>query len=459
MGDLTYYKRTSRDESAVTELTRQRAITERLLLAALNARDVTTEAITVSRRATFLASASRELAASLDGTGARDAVRRRTLMRDGSWCIVDIVELDGAIHRLPVAHPDTSKQELAQNFAERWFPLQAGFVAEKTPALVVDANTTQGLPALRELGFGGLLVVPLVAQTAALGAITFIIPHGDPPFSPQEVTLASDLADLCALALDNERLYRQAHELREAADAANHAKSAFLGNMSHELMTPLNAIGGYVTLLEMGLRGPVSAEQLVDLARIRHNQVHLLTLISEMLTYIRGEHGRLEYRLTEVSAQAALRDVADMLQGAADERRLVLVNPVVSNDVLMWADAECVRQILLNLVMNAVKYATPDDGELTLSLTTTSNVVAIHVADNGPGIPPEKLEVIFHPFVQLANGLADRRGGVGLGLAISRDLARGMNGELTVESTLGVGSRFTLELPRAQPGVKVKAHE
>lgn len=119
MPDVTYYKRTSRDESAVTELTRQRAITERLLLAALNARDVTSEAITVSRRATFLASASRELATSLDGKGAREAIRRRTLMREGSWCIVDIVESDGAIHRLPVAHPDTSKEGLAQNFAER----------------------------------------------------------------------------------------------------------------------------------------------------------------------------------------------------------------------------------------------------------------------------------------------------------------------------------------------------
>jgi signal transduction histidine kinase len=450
MPDVTYYKRTSRDESAVTELTRQRAITERLLLAALNARDVTSEAITMSRRATFLASASRELATSLDGKGAREAIRRRTLMREGSWCIVDIVESDGAIHRLPVAHPDTSKEGLAQNFAERWFPLQAGFVADKSPALVIDANAPQGLPALRELGFGGLLVVPLVVRTTALGAITFVIPHGDPPFSPQDVTLASDLADLCALALDNERLYRQAHELREAADAANHAKSAFLGNMSHELMTPLNAIGGYVTLLEMGLRGSVSAEQLVDLARIRHNQVHLLTLISEMLTYIRGEHGRLEYRLSEVSAQAALRDVADMLHGAADERGLVLVHGTEGADALMWADAERVRQVLLNLVMNAVKYATADSREIRLSFTATSSIVAIHVADNGPGIPAEKLDEIFHPFVQLANGLTDRRGGVGLGLSISRDLARGMNGELTVQSTLGVGSRFTLELPRAQ---------
>jgi signal transduction histidine kinase len=162
------------------------------------------------------------------------------------------------------------------------------------------------------------------------------------------------------------------------------------------------------------------------------------------------------FRLTEVSAQAALHDVADMLQGAAQERQLVVVHGAPHVDALMWADAERVRQILLNLVMNALKYATPARGEITLSATATSDAVAIHVSDNGPGIPAAKLEAIFQPFVQLASGFSDRRGGVGLGLAISRDLARGMDGKLTVESTLGVGSRFTLELPRVQDRIRAR---
>jgi signal transduction histidine kinase len=108
-----------------------------------------------------------------------------------------------------------------------------------------------------------------------------------------------------------------------------------------------------------------------------------------------------------------------------------------------------VRQILLNLVMNALKYATAATGEVTVTVTSTLDVVFIHVTDNGPGIPMEKLQAIFDPFVQLPSGLANRRGGVGLGLAISRDLARGMDGDLLVTSTLEVGSRFTLALPRA----------
>jgi signal transduction histidine kinase len=117
----------------------------------------------------------------------------------------------------------------------------------------------------------------------------------------------------------------------------------------------------------------------------------------------------------------------------------------------VWADPIRVRQILLNLMTNAVKYAMAAGGPVTLSVDAMPDATAIHVTDAGPGIPSEKLAVIFDPFVQLASGLTARQGGVGLGLAISRDLARSMNGDLTVESTVGIGSRFTLRLPRAAP--------
>jgi signal transduction histidine kinase len=450
MGDIVSDGRGRAGLSSAAALRRQRAITERLLLAALDQHDVAAEALTASRRATFLASASRELAMSLHEAGAREAIRRRTLPRDGSWCIVDIVEPDGAIHRLAVAHPDPAKQDLAQEIADRWVPTPGSLASGPPATMVIDTSEAECRPALRALGVGGFLVMPLSVRATVLGAITFVTRDGDAPFSPDEVTLASSLAELCALALDNERLYREAHALREAADTANRAKSAFLGNMSHELMTPLNAIGGYVDLIEMGLRGPVSAEQHVDLARIRNNQVHLLTLITGMLTFVRTESGQLEYRFTEVPVEAATREVADMLHGAAEERQLTIARHSGDVDAVMWADADRVRQILLNLVMNAVKYGKVAHGEITLTTTTTPETIRIEVADNGPGIPSEKLEVIFDPFVQLANGLTDRRGGVGLGLAISRDLARAMHGELTVSSTVEGGSRFTLELPRAR---------
>ena len=356
------------------------------------------------------------------------------------------------MHRLPVLHPDTAQQEMAQNFADRWFPLQAGFIADARPTLVVDADRKQGLAALRELGFGGLLVVPLVVRTAELGAITFIVRADDPPFSQQEIALASDLADLCGFALENERLYRQAHELRQIADSANRAKSTFLGTMSHELMTPLNAIGGYVTLLEMGLRGPVNSEQRVDLERIRQNQVHLLTLISEMLTFARSDHGRLEYHCAEASAEAAAREVVHMLHGVAEERRQIWSPRWPASTRCMWADRRTRASDPTQSrhergeIRDGCSSARSCDGHIDTRARVHSCV------GQRPGYPIREVAGDLRS-VRAARRAAspDRRGGVGLGLAISRDLARGMHGDLLVTSTLGVGSRFTLQLPREKP--------
>lgn len=449
-------------------ISRQRAIAERLLLGALREQDTAQQAVEASRRATFMASASRDLAMSLDEDATRKIVQRRALPREGTWCIVDIVESNGAIHRLAVVHPDPAKQALASTLTDHWYPqpddpIGAPSVTrpgggepkvithDSGAALVAAAHGPENLATLRKLGFGALLVVPLVVRAKVLGAITFVTGEGDAPFSPEEITLASDLADRCAMALENARLYREADHLRAAAEVANQAKSEFLGNMSHELRTPLNAIGGYAELLEMGLRGPVTPEQRTDLERIKQNQQHLLTFISEILSFVRAESGRMEYRFTEVSIQSALNDVAEMLDGAIKERKLALDRRGDDVDALVWADADRLRQILMNMMMNAVKYTAVGGGNITLSSTVTRHTVIIQVADAGPGIPPGKFEAIFEPFVQLTTGLTNRQGGVGLGLAISRDLARAMNGDLTVDSTVGVGSRFTLTLPRAEP--------
>jgi len=429
---------------------RQRALAERLLLRVLREQDAAQVALEDGARGRFVASVSRDLAESLGAAETRAAVARRTLPRGDSWCIVDIIEFDGGVHRLEIVHPNPSKQAIAQEFADRWLT---------TPGieqlLATDAERGPRPTEVDEaggLGFGRILPVPLEVRGAVLGAITFVTPENDPPFSPDERALASDIAHLCALALDNARLYREAQFLRELADVANRAKSTFLSSMSHELMTPLNAIGGYVTLMEMGLRGPITPEQRTDLARIRQNQAHLLTLISEVLAHAQneGKPGRLEYRFGEVSVDGMLREVVDMLQAAVDEKHITLARVAAPDEAVVWADAVRMRQILLNLVMNAIKYGKQHDGRITLEAVPARATIAIHVTDDGEGIPEEKLEAIFDPFVQLPKGLSDARGGVGLGLAISRDLARAMNGDLTVSSVFGRGSRFTLELPRAR---------
>jgi signal transduction histidine kinase len=444
---------------------RQRAIAERLLLSALREQDVARDAQDATTRARYLAKASRDLSMSLDESATRDTVRRLTLPRPGTWCIVDVVESNGAIHRLAVVHPDPDKQALARKLEQQW-PLkpEEAIGAETEPgsarphivtdtsgaALLLAAHGEENLRILREIGFGALLVVPLIVRARVQGAITFINRAGDPPFTPDETALALDLAARCAMALDNARLYREADALRLVAERANKSKSEFLGSMSHELRTPLNAIGGFAELIDMGIDGPVIEKQHAALARIKANQEHLLKLITEILGFVRIESGRMEYHNTEVSMPQALVDVAEMLSAAISDRGLRLEGPVVDGHAVAWADADRVRQILVNLVMNAVKYTPANGGTITLSCAVEGDAVLAHVADTGPGIAAEKLESIFEPFVQLISSVTDRRGGVGLGLAISRDLARAMGGDLTVESTVGIGSRFTLRLPLAR---------
>jgi signal transduction histidine kinase len=140
-----------------------------------------------------------------------------------------------------------------------------------------------------------------------------------------------------------------------------------------------------------------------------------------------------------------------MLSVTVTEKRLTLTGPDPDLRVVAWADSERVKQILLNLLMNAVKYIRADGGTITLSCENVGDFALARVRDTGPGIPAAKIDTIFEPFVQLTEGLTDRQGGVGLGLAISRDLARAMGGDLTVESSVDAGSCFTLSLPQAPP--------
>ena len=443
---------------------RQRAIAERLLLGALREQDMARDAASAGARARFLAKTSRELSMSLDEAATRETVRRLTLPRPGTWCIVDVVDSNGAVYRLAVEHPDPSKHALARQLQEQWPAKKSdtmtteSIVASTRPTVVSDesgaalmlaAHGEENLRLLRKIGFGFLLVVPLIVRARVQGAITFVSPQGEPAFSPEEIALAVDVASRCALALDNARLYREADALRVAAERANQSKSQFLGSMSHELRTPLNAIGGFAELIDLGIQGPVTEDQHVALARIMANQKHLLMLITEILNFVRIESGRMEYRLGEVHLAPAVAEVAGMLSGVVADRGLTVEGPPPNPDAVAWADPDRVRQIMMNLIMNAVKYAGEKRGTITLTTAVAGDTVTACVADTGPGISPEKLESIFEPFVQLTAGLADRRGGVGLGLAISRDLARAKGGELSVQSTLGKGCLFTLTLPRA----------
>jgi PAS domain S-box-containing protein len=248
---------------------------------------------------------------------------------------------------------------------------------------------------------------------------------------------------------DRKQVEEALRRARDEAEAANRAKSDFLAVMSHELRTPLNAIGGYAELVELGVRGPVNEAQRQDLHRIQQSQRHLLRLINEVLSYARMEAGAVTYELADVSVAQGVGAAEAMVLPQARARGITLERCACAPELVCRADAERLQQILLNLLTNAVKF-TPAGGRIGIRVEPAGTDVAIRVWDTGVGIAPEKLQTAFEPFVQVGRGLNNPMDGVGLGLAISRDLARGMGGDLTAESTVGAGSTFTLLVPRAE---------
>jgi len=231
------------------------------------------------------------------------------------------------------------------------------------------------------------------------------------------------------------------------AEAANTTKSEFLAAMSHELRTPLNAIGGYVELLNLGIGGPTTAEQKEYLVRIRKSQQHLLGIISDLLNFSRIEAGHLHYEVGPVALGSVIDAVTPMVEPAAAAKKIHVEAKPLTTQCVALGDRARIDQILLNLLSNAIKY-TAAGGTITVKCAASGKTASISVKDTGRGVPKEQLESIFEPFVQLGRSLSSAHEGMGLGLSISRDLARAMGGDLRVSSKVGVGSTFTLTLPR-----------
>jgi signal transduction histidine kinase len=266
-----------------------------------------------------------------------------------------------------------------------------------------------------------------------------------------------------AAQLDRERI------ARVEAEAANQAKSEFLALMSHELRTPLNAVIGYSELLDLGVAGSLSAEQRHSIARIAASGRHLLGLVNEVLDLAKVEAGQLWLHEGVGHPHRAADAAIALVQPAAEARGIELAAMPPADDAVAYAgDEDRVRQILVNLLNNAVKF-TPAGGRVSVEWGLTPRADAdarvfghgpwcvIRVHDTGIGIPPEKMRTIFDPFVQVEGGRSRSKEGSGLGLTISRRLARLMKGDLTVKSTVGAGSVFTLWLPDATIAAKETA--
>ena len=261
------------------------------------------------------------------------------------------------------------------------------------------------------------------------------------------VGFAKVTRDLTERRLSQQRAIDDARRLGEA-EASSRAKSQFLASMSHELRTPLNAIGGYAELIQMGVGGVVSEQQREFLSRIRASQQHLLRIINDLLNYSQIEAGKLTYERRRVQMSEVINAVLNMMAVQAAAKQITLEQGECASTVAAIGDRLKIEQIVLNLVSNAVKF-TPTGGTVTVECTIQGKMTALTVRDTGPGIPAESREQIFEPFVQLGRSLSSGHEGAGLGLAISRDLARAMDGDLTIGSSDGQGSAFTVTLPMA----------
>jgi len=338
-------------------------------------------------------------------------------------------------------------------------------IQSSSPLIIDDAVAHpiySGVPTVKSLGVAAYLGVPLVMENGhAIGSFC-AIDVKPRHWTPTEIEVLSELAASAKREIElraatrAERSARLAAEAaRAAADEANRAKSDFLTVMSHELRTPLNAIGGYADLIEFGIHGPVTSAQSDALGRIKRSANHLLGLINNVLNFAKVESGRIEYRIAPVALERLLRDTESMILPQMTARKLTYTNPGGAPDIEVQADADKVRQILLNLLTNAIKF-TDAGGRISISCgeadVTADTAVArifVRVTDSGIGIDPARLDTIFEPFVQLPSRSETTNDGVGLGLAISRGLARDMGGDLFAESIPGSGTTMTLVLPRA----------
>jgi signal transduction histidine kinase len=322
-----------------------------------------------------------------------------------------------------------------------------GVVAEERQARVIEdvQRSTDPLTELiRSLGITAYASFPLIADDVLVGTLSFGR-RGDASFEADEVELLRVISGQVAVALDRAASHEAERKARAAAEHANEAKGQFLSSMTHDLRTPLTAIVGLSEVIQAGAAGPVTPEQGRHLGRINTAAWHLAAILDQILSFSRSEAGKLSVHRTDADLAALADEVVDVLTGEAELHGLELGVIGTAGPVVVHTDAGKVRQILTNLVGNAIRYT--DTGSVELSLEVAVGWVLCRVRDTGRGIAPDSLEDIFEPFVQIDGNGSASEGGTGLGLAVSRRLARLLGGEVEVESTLGEGSTFTLRLP------------
>jgi signal transduction histidine kinase/CHASE3 domain sensor protein len=380
----------------------------------------------------------------------------QTLVRLARAQVGVVYLLDDADRLVPV-HATATDGRAVEHGAFGADGLPRSVLERREPVYLHGDSLAQPLPTL-DLGIGKAPLRWVLAYPIALGnegAGSMVLAGTREP-SDGEVGFVNDAARQLSVALHNawthDRLREKSVALAEQGDRltrANKVKTEFLASMSHELRTPLSAILGFADLLLTSSKEQLSPRARESLERIKRNGEHLLALINDVLDLAKAEAGRVEVRLAAVNvtqlARACLAEVESLRSG----KDLKLVADVGDGALETMTDAQRVRQILLNLLSNAIKFT--DRGEVVLSVRATTNELQLAVRDTGIGIPAAAMTELFQDFHQLDTGDGRRHDGTGVGLALSRRLARALGGEIEVRSREGEGSTFTLILPRVTP--------
>jgi GAF domain-containing protein len=315
-------------------------------------------------------------------------------------------------------------------------PLQVPDVLERPSNPLRDAAI--------EAGFRGGLIVPLISSEGSLGALV-LQRHRPGEFTPAVVSLMQNFADQSVIALENARLFEEIAQKSRELEIASQHKSQFVANMSHELRTPLAAMLGYAELMQEGIYEPLGEKSLAALTRIRSNGKHLLGLINTVLDIAKIESGQFTLNMAEYSVETVVETVRVATESLAQNKKLALRTALTKPLPIGIGDEQRLTQVLLNLVGNAIKFT--DTGEVRVTAEAADGHFAIRVVDTGPGIPEQERTRIFEQFHQVDDSNTKAKGGTGLGLAIAKQIVEMHGGRIWVDSTVGKGSIFQMELP------------
>jgi signal transduction histidine kinase/putative methionine-R-sulfoxide reductase with GAF domain len=416
------------------------------LTESLNYQTATSEVLNVISRSKF------DLQPVLD-TIARTA----STLCDGANSTILLREADGLS---TVAHHGPLPTGGLRSLDRSWVPGRA--VLDRVPIHAHDLLAAQqefplGYENAKQQGHRTSLAIPLLREGFAIGS--FLLRRSVvQPFTEKEIALLQTFADQAVIAIENTRLFeevqartRELAQTVEDLEIASQHKNQFVANMSHELRTPLAAILGYAELIQEGFYEPQGPKSLDALTRIRSNGKHLLGLINTVLDIAKIESGQFTLNMSEYAIESVVETVRAATESLAQNKKLTLTTSVERSLPVGLGDEQRLTQVLLNLVGNAIKFT--DAGEVRIAAGACNGHFAVSVTDTGPGIPLDQQGRIFEQFHQVDSSLTKAKGGTGLGLAIAREIVEMHGGRIWVESTLGKGSIFQMELPiRAEYG-------